>query len=264
MITGLTRAIWTNVVLASGAVLTALTGFVVGYGSIWFQIGGRPDAEDYQVSAGGYAAAAVVLVAAIPAVIAFRGAEVLAGRDRSGGSALSAARGAIGPPGSRGRRPRAWDQHGARRHRGSPRDAVGMATRGPRGRRVGPPAPAAGYSPVAVGLLPQACSTSRPSTWLAQPQPPVAQEIDRAARVRTVPAPRPARTMGCRGSMTMKARASPTPTIPTGSTWWMRPNVVITPPRNAPTKRRRLPRLTGGTCDVTGGSTRDPRGWSRG
>lgn len=77
MVTGLTRAIWTNVMLAAGAVLTALTGFVVGYGSVWFQIGGRPDAEDYQVSAGGYAAAAVVLVAAIPALIAFRGAEVL-------------------------------------------------------------------------------------------------------------------------------------------------------------------------------------------
>lgn len=77
MITGLTRAIWTNVVLAAGAVLTALTGFVVGYGSVWFQIGGRPDAEDYQVSAGGYAAAAVVLIAVIPAVIAFRGADVL-------------------------------------------------------------------------------------------------------------------------------------------------------------------------------------------
>lgn len=77
MVTGLTRAIWTNVVLAAGIVLTALTGFVVGYGSVWFQIGGVPDAEDYRVSAGGYAAAAVVLVAAIPAVVAFRGAEVL-------------------------------------------------------------------------------------------------------------------------------------------------------------------------------------------
>lgn len=77
MATGLTRAIWTNVVLAAGIVLTALTGFVVGYGSVWFQFEGGPDAEDYRVSAGGYAAAAVVLVAAIPAVVAFRGAGVL-------------------------------------------------------------------------------------------------------------------------------------------------------------------------------------------
>jgi hypothetical protein len=78
MITWLTRAIWTNVVLAVGIVLTALTGVVVGYGPVWFQIGGSgPDAEDYRVSAGGYAAAAVVLLVSLLAVVAFRGARVL-------------------------------------------------------------------------------------------------------------------------------------------------------------------------------------------
>lgn len=76
-ITWLTRAIWTNAVLATGVVLTALTGVVVGYGSVWFQIGGGPDAEDYRVSAGGYAAAAVVLLLSVPAVRAFHGARAL-------------------------------------------------------------------------------------------------------------------------------------------------------------------------------------------
>ncbi|HSE09679.1 MAG TPA: hypothetical protein VLB29_13520 [Nocardioidaceae bacterium] len=77
MVAGLTRAIWTNAVLATGIVLTALTGLVVGYGSVWFQIGGGPDAEDYRVSAGGYAAAAVVLIVTLPAIVAFRGARIL-------------------------------------------------------------------------------------------------------------------------------------------------------------------------------------------
>ena len=68
-----TRAIWTNVVLAVCVVMTALTGFVVGYGVVWFQIGGAPDAEDYLISAGGYAAAAALLAVALPALVAFRG-----------------------------------------------------------------------------------------------------------------------------------------------------------------------------------------------
>ncbi len=43
----------------------ALNGVVVGYGAIWFQLFGEtPDRSDYLVSAGGYAAAAGVLVLA--------------------------------------------------------------------------------------------------------------------------------------------------------------------------------------------------------
>lgn len=68
-----TRAIWSNVVLAVCVVMTVLTGFVVGYGAIWFQVGGVADAEDYQVSAGGYATAAVLLAISLPALVAFRG-----------------------------------------------------------------------------------------------------------------------------------------------------------------------------------------------
>jgi hypothetical protein len=58
--------------LAVGA--TLLNGLVVGYGAIWFQLfGDSPDREDYQVSAGGYAAAAVVLALAVPALLTHRG-----------------------------------------------------------------------------------------------------------------------------------------------------------------------------------------------
>jgi hypothetical protein len=62
------------VVLAVCVVLTILTGLVAGYGVVWFQIAGStPDAEDYQMSAGGYATAAALLAAALPALVAFRG-----------------------------------------------------------------------------------------------------------------------------------------------------------------------------------------------
>jgi hypothetical protein len=60
--------------LAVGVVLTVPTGFVVGYGPIWLQFfGSSPDAEDYQVSAGGYVAAAVVLLLGVVAALAHRG-----------------------------------------------------------------------------------------------------------------------------------------------------------------------------------------------
>jgi hypothetical protein len=53
---------------------TVLNGVVVGYGAVWFQLfGDTADAEDYAVSAGGYAAAAVVLALAVPAILAHRG-----------------------------------------------------------------------------------------------------------------------------------------------------------------------------------------------
>jgi hypothetical protein len=59
---------------------TALNGLVVGYGAIWFQLfGERADRGDYLVSAGGYAAAAAVLVLAAVGVAGLRG-PVWAGR----------------------------------------------------------------------------------------------------------------------------------------------------------------------------------------
>lgn len=61
-------ACWVGAVVA-----TALNGVVVGYGAIWFQLFGEsPQADDYQVSAGGYAAAAFVLTLAVPAILTHR------------------------------------------------------------------------------------------------------------------------------------------------------------------------------------------------
>jgi hypothetical protein len=69
----LTREVWANVLFSVCIVLTVATGFVVGYGAVWFQLfGDTADAEDYQVSAGGYGAAAAVLLLAVLAVLAFR------------------------------------------------------------------------------------------------------------------------------------------------------------------------------------------------
>lgn len=53
----------------TSAVLTALNGFVVGAGSVWFQLFGEaPDRGDYLVSAGGYLTAGAVLVVGLGAV----------------------------------------------------------------------------------------------------------------------------------------------------------------------------------------------------
>lgn len=47
------------------AVLAALNGVVVGYGALWFQLFGEsPDRDDYLVSMGGYAAAALLVAVA--------------------------------------------------------------------------------------------------------------------------------------------------------------------------------------------------------
>lgn len=49
---------------------TTLNGILVGYGAIWLQLFGETaDAEDYRVSAGGYGAAVVVLMLAVPAIL---------------------------------------------------------------------------------------------------------------------------------------------------------------------------------------------------
>jgi hypothetical protein len=73
-----TRVIWANVALCVCVILTILTGLVVGYGVVWFQIGGSaPGAEDYRMSAGGYAAAAALLAVSLPALVAYRSARWL-------------------------------------------------------------------------------------------------------------------------------------------------------------------------------------------
>lgn len=71
---------WKNVGWATAVVLTIVTGFVVGYGSIWFQLfGDQADAGDYRMSAGGYACAAVVLALGAAGILSYRGPPVLAG-----------------------------------------------------------------------------------------------------------------------------------------------------------------------------------------
>lgn len=68
------RRTWVAAGWVGAVVATVLNGVVVGYGAVWFQLfGDTADAEDYAVSAGGYAAAAVVLAVAVPAVLAHGG-----------------------------------------------------------------------------------------------------------------------------------------------------------------------------------------------
>jgi hypothetical protein len=67
------RRAWVTAGWVGAVVATALNGVLVGYGAIWFQLfGDTADAEDYRVSAGGYGAAAVVLVLAVPAILTHR------------------------------------------------------------------------------------------------------------------------------------------------------------------------------------------------
>ena len=59
---------WIPALLAACELLSLLTGLVVGWFSVWFQIGGRADREDYLVAASGYAAGAVVVLLGLPAL----------------------------------------------------------------------------------------------------------------------------------------------------------------------------------------------------
>lgn len=78
--TGQAQRIWIAVAWVAGVVATTINGVVVGYGVIWFQLfGHRANAEDYVVSAGGYAAAALVLIFATVAVRTHDGPRWLAG-----------------------------------------------------------------------------------------------------------------------------------------------------------------------------------------
>jgi hypothetical protein len=64
------RRRWVVAGWAGAVVATTLNGILVGYGAIWLQFFGETaDAEDYRVSAGGYGAAAFVLVLAVPAIL---------------------------------------------------------------------------------------------------------------------------------------------------------------------------------------------------
>lgn len=74
MVSAGTRRTWIAVAWVGAVAATVLNGIVVGYGAVWFQLfGDTADAEDFAVSAGGYGAAAVVLVVAVPAILAHGG-----------------------------------------------------------------------------------------------------------------------------------------------------------------------------------------------
>ena len=74
-----TRRGWVTAGWIVAVVATALNGVVVGYGAIWFQLFGETaDAEDYRVSAGGYGAAAVVLIFAVVGILTHRAPRWLA------------------------------------------------------------------------------------------------------------------------------------------------------------------------------------------
>jgi hypothetical protein len=51
---------WVPAVVLGCTLLSLLTGLVVGWFSVWFQIGARADREDYLVAVGGYGAGALV------------------------------------------------------------------------------------------------------------------------------------------------------------------------------------------------------------
>ena len=73
MVSAANRRAWVVAGLVFAVIATGLNGVVVGYGAIWFQLfGDTADAEDYLVSAGGYGAAALVLVLAVPAILHHR------------------------------------------------------------------------------------------------------------------------------------------------------------------------------------------------
>ena len=67
------RRSWVAAGWVGAVVATTLNGILVGYGAIWLQFFGETaDAEDYLVSAGGYGAAAGVLVLAVSAILTHR------------------------------------------------------------------------------------------------------------------------------------------------------------------------------------------------
>lgn len=67
---------WLPALLLGGLLATFLNGIVVGYGVLWFQLfGEQPDREDYLVSFGGYAAAALVMLVGMAALRRLGAAE---------------------------------------------------------------------------------------------------------------------------------------------------------------------------------------------
>src|SRR3954451_6303958 len=72
-VTGGLRRSWISAGWIVAVLATAANGVAVGYGSVWVQLFGETaDQTDYQVSAGGYAAAAAVLGLAVPAILTHR------------------------------------------------------------------------------------------------------------------------------------------------------------------------------------------------
>nr|WP_297415607.1 hypothetical protein [uncultured Nocardioides sp.] len=56
------RTLLVGVLTGCSVALTALTGLVVGWFAVTFQIGGRADADDYAVAAGAYGATTLALL----------------------------------------------------------------------------------------------------------------------------------------------------------------------------------------------------------
>lgn len=74
MVSAGSRRAWVAGAWVGAVAATVVTGIVVGYGAVWFQLFGETaDAEDFAISAGGYGAAAVVLAVAVPAILAHGG-----------------------------------------------------------------------------------------------------------------------------------------------------------------------------------------------
>jgi hypothetical protein len=67
------RQFWVGLLLGVSVVSTALTGLVVGWFAVYFQLFGESaDADDYRMAAGGYGAAALLLCAGALAVRTWR------------------------------------------------------------------------------------------------------------------------------------------------------------------------------------------------
>ena len=93
MLSAHARHVWVTACWVGAVAATALNGVVVGYGVVWFQLFGETaDAEDYLVSAGGYGAAAVVLVLAVPGILTHRGPRWLAWAAGASAAVLGSAR----------------------------------------------------------------------------------------------------------------------------------------------------------------------------
>ena len=119
--------------------LSLLTGLAVGWFSVWFQIGGRADREDYLVAASGYGAGAVVVLLGLPGARAARRARLdLRHRSRRR-SAVCAARPSLSGDGTGDGAGRPHHQPLVRRARRGARLPVDLAGRRARAARAARP-----------------------------------------------------------------------------------------------------------------------------